>query len=117
MARHNREGRGLDQHGDLWVVSYQPDWLRWVRISRELPGGRRRSTLTLFRNPSRRARERPGRLVRTRIEAVDGSAGFQISLEDGQDLVDRVVVEVKKSRGKVIERIRFVLQGGLPGPP
>lgn len=116
MARHNREGKGLDQHGDLWIVSYQPDWLRWVKISRELPDGRRRSTLTLFRNPARRAKDRPGRVVRTQVRAADGSAAFQVSLEDREDLVQRIVVEIEKPRGKRKEPIRFVLEGGLPEP-
>lgn len=116
MARHNREGKGLDQHGDLWIVSYQPDWLRWVKISRELPDGRRRSTLTLFRNSARRAKDQPGRKVRTRVRAADGSAAFQVSLEDRDDLVQRIVVEVEKPRGKRAELIKFTLEGGLPGP-
>lgn len=116
MARHNREGKGLDQHGDLWTVSYQPDWLRWVKISRELPDGRRRSSLTLFRNPERRAQDTPGKVVRTRIAAADGSAEFQVSLEDRGRLVERIAVEVEKPRGRRRERIRFVLEGGLPGP-
>lgn len=116
MARHNREGRGLDQHGDLWIVSFQPDWLRWVKISRELPDGRRRSTLTLFRNPQRRAKDRPGRVVRTQVRAADGSASFQVSLEDRKGLVRRIEVEVEKPRGKHEERIKFILEGGLGGP-
>lgn len=116
MARHNREGKGLDQHGDLWVVSYQPDWLRWVKISRELPDGRRRSTLTLFRNPARRAKDAPGRVVRTQVRAADGSAAFQVSLEDRRALVERVTVEVSMPRGKRAELVKFVVEGGLPGP-
>lgn len=115
MARHNVEGRGLDQHGDLWIVSYQPDWLRWVKISRELPGDRRRSTLTLFRNPNRSARDRPGKVIRTRIVAADGSTGFQMSLDDRKCTVDRIVVEIARVRGKRTELIKFVLKGGLPG--
>jgi hypothetical protein len=116
MARHNREGRGLDQHGDLWIISYQPDWLRWVKISRELPDGRRRSTLTLFRNPLRRAKDRPGRVIRTRVRAADGSAAFQVSLEDRKEGVRRIVVEIGKPRGKREERVGFILEGGLRGP-
>ena len=55
MARHNREARGIDQLGTLWRISYQPDWLSRIKISRQLPGDRRRSMVTLFRNPARRA--------------------------------------------------------------
>lgn len=116
MARHNRDGKGLDQHGDLWTVSYQPDWLRRVKISRQLPGGRRRSGLTLFRNPERRAQDKPGKVIRTRIAAVDGSAEFQVSLDDRGAMVRRIVVDVEKPRGRRTERIKFVLEGGLPGP-
>lgn len=116
MARHNREGRGIDQHGDLWIVSYQPDWLKQVKISRELPDGRRRSTLTLFRNPARRAEGEPGKIVRTRICAADGSIDFQVSLEDPDEDVDRLEIGVWKKRGRSKERVRFVVQGGMPRP-
>ncbi len=116
MARHNREGRGLDQLGNLWRISYQPDWLRHVKVSRELPGGRRRSSLTLFRNPAKRAESEPGRSVRTRIASVDGSVDVGISLEDGHDVVDHIVVGIKQTRGRKTEVIKLVIQGGLPGP-
>ena len=43
MARHNREARGVDQRGELWIIGYQPDWLSRVKISRKLPRGRRRA--------------------------------------------------------------------------
>lgn len=116
MARHNREGRGVDQHGDLWTVSYQPDWLRWVKVSRELPDGRRRSTMTLFRNPARRAEDRPGKVIRTRVAAADGSAEFLVALEDREGLVDQIVVHVRKPRGRRAELVKFVIKGGMPTP-
>lgn len=117
MARHNREGRGIDQHGELWHISYQPDWLKHVKISRRLPNGRRRSTLTLFRNPARRAEAEPGKMVRTRIAAADGSVDIELSLEDRTDLVDRIAVRLRRPRrGRKDDVIRFVVQGGLPGP-
>lgn len=117
MARHNREGRGVDQHGDLWTVSYQPDWLRWVKISRELPDGRRRSTKTLFRNPARRAEDEPGKVIRTRVVAADGSAEFQVALEDRTSVVEELVVELRKPRGRrKPELIRFHVRGGMPPP-
>lgn len=116
MARHNREGRGLDQQGNLWRVSYQPDWLRQVKISRELPDGRRRSTLTLFRNPARRAEAEPGRTVRTRISSADGSIDVELALEDRHDVVDHFIVGIKHKRGRKTELIKLVVQGGLPSP-
>lgn len=116
MARHNREGRGLDQLGNLWRISYQPDWLRRVKLSRPLPDGRRRSSLTLFRNPARRAEAEPGRAVRTRITSADGSVDISLSLEDRDALVDHLIVGVRKKRGRKTELLKFVIQGGLPGP-
>jgi hypothetical protein len=116
MARHNQEGRGVDQHGNLWKIGYQPDWLRQVKISRELPDGRRRSSLTLFRNPTRQALASPGKSIRTRISSLDGSVDVQISLEDRDGVVDHVIVGMKRKRGRKFESIRFVIQGGLPKP-
>ena len=117
MARHNREGRGVDQHGDLWLIDYQPDWLKQVKISRELPDGRRRSSLTLFRNPGRHSEDRPGKVVRTRIAAADGSADIQLSLEDRNGMVDQVVVAIRRKRGRRTELLKFVIHGGMPDPP
>ncbi len=116
MARHNREGRGVDQHGDLWMISYQPDWLRRVKISRRLPDGRRRSTLTLFRNPARQAEDEPGKVIRTRIAAADGSVDIQVALEDRRSAVDEVVLVTSKPVGRREEEVRFVIQGGLAPP-
>ena len=110
MARHNREARGVDQHGELWHISYQPDWLTRVKISRELPQkGRRRSMLTLFENPSRRAEAEAGKIVRTRISAADGSADFEISLEDRSAVVESIIVETRRMRGRRLERIKIVI--------
>lgn len=116
MARHNREGKGVDQHGDLWVISYQPDWLKRVKISRQLPGGRRRSSLTLFRNPARRAAEEPGKVIRTRIAAADGSVDIRLALEDRDSVVDEVTLVSRRGAGRRREEIRFHIQGGLAPP-
>lgn len=116
MARHNREGRGLDQLGNLWRISFQPDWLKQVKISRHLPRGRRRSSLTIFRNPARAAEADPGRSIRTRITSADGEVDFEVALEDRDLIVDHVVVALRKKHGRKTELVKFVLQGGLPRP-
>ena len=116
MARHNREARGVDQLGTLWRISYQPDWLSRVKISRKLPGDRRRSMVTLFRNPAPRAEAEPGRVVRTGVSAVDGSAGFRISVEDPGDIIESVVVVTRRKRGRRKETVKFVLDSRLPPP-
>lgn len=114
MARHNREARGVDQLGTLWRISYQPDWLSRIKISRQLPGDRRRSMVTLFRNPARRAEAPPGKMVRTRVSAVDGSADFRISVEDPAGIVESVVVVTRKKKGRGKEVVKYVLESRLP---
>ena len=114
MARHNRDAKGVDQQGDLWHISYQPDWLRRVKISRQLPKGGRRSMLTLFENPARRAEAEVGKTVRTRISAADGSADFEISVEDRSDVVESIIIETRRKRGRRRERIKFVLHNRMP---
>ncbi len=116
MARHNREGRGLDQLGNLWRISFQPDWLKKIKISRDLPDGRRRSSLTLFRNPETQAKAAPGREVRTRITSADGKVDVTVSLDDRDQVVDHIVVAIKQKRGRKIELLKFIIQGGLPRP-
>ncbi|HKK08218.1 MAG TPA: hypothetical protein VKA44_04975 [Gemmatimonadota bacterium] len=113
MARHNRQAKGVDQHGELWHISYQPDWMKRVKISRQLPDGRRRSTVTLFKNEADQAEAEPGKVVRTRVEAADGSAAFQVSLEDDADIVERIVVITRKKRGRKDEEVHFVFQADL----
>lgn len=114
MARHNRDARGVDQHGELWEIRYQPDWMRRVKISRDLPDGDRRSRVTLFKNDAERAEAEPGKVVRTRITAADGSADFQVSLEDRTDVVESIVVVVRRDGRE--ERLEFVLEDDLDPP-
>lgn len=116
MARHNREARGIDQLGTLWRISYQPDWLSRIKISRQLPGDRRRSMVTLFRNPARRAEAPPGKMVRTGVSAVDGSADFRVSVEDPDGVVESVVVVTRRKRGRRSEVVKYVLEARLPPP-
>lgn len=91
MARHNRDGRGTDQRGIEYEISYQPDWLRRVKVTRDLPGGRQ-STKTLFRNPEPPIK-RPGRTVRTRIRSAAQPLDFEIAVTDPGNVVRRVIVE------------------------
>jgi len=113
MARHNREGRGLDQLGNLWRISYQPDWFRLLKLSRPVPGGRP-SARTLCRNPARTADAEPGRSVRTRITAADGSVDVAVSIEDRDQVVDHVIIGIRRKRGRKTELLRFAVHGGLP---
>lgn len=116
MARHNRDDRGVDQHGELWQLSYQPDWLRRLKISRRLPDRDRRSTVTLFKNDAERARAETGKVVRTRVRAADGSVDLEISLEDRTDVVESIVVVTRRERNGRCERLEFVLEDGMEPP-
>ena len=91
MARHNREARGSDQRGYEYTVSYQPDWLRQVKVTRLLETGRQ-STKTLFANPSSPERE-PGRQVRTEVRCEEQGLSFQVAVTDPDRVVKRIIVE------------------------
>lgn len=117
MARHNRDAKGVDQHGELWHLSYHPDWMRRVKISRQLPDRSRRSTVTLFKNDAQRAQAEPAKVIRTRVRAADGSTDFEISLEDRAGTVESVVVVTRRRRRDREERLEFVLEDDLDPPP
>lgn len=116
MARHNREGRGADQRGYEYVISYQPDWLRQVKVTRKLESGRQ-STKTLFRNPGYREQP-PGARVRTQLVARDQDLDLEVVLNDPNQVVRRVVVEavVPDPRGGE-EVIVFAFDDVMPPPP
>ncbi|HUF49533.1 MAG TPA: hypothetical protein VMN60_01790 [Longimicrobiales bacterium] len=98
MARHNRAARGSDQRGDTYELSYQPDWLRLVKVTRALESGRQ-STKTLFRNPTKREQS-PGQKVRTRLTAKEQRLEFEFELDDPQGVVRRIIVETVGSGGE-----------------
>jgi hypothetical protein len=117
MARHNREGRGTDQRGYQYELSYQPDWLRFVKVTRDLESGRQ-STKTLFRNPVGVAEAEPGDKVRTRITSPDQGLDFEVSIADPNNAVVRVRVAylVTGENGRK-EEVEFSFEDRLPSPP
>ena len=119
MARHNREGRGTDQRGFEYSVSYQPDWLRLVKVTRDLETGRQ-STMTLFRNPSERRDCPPAERVRTRIVSQEQNLDFEITVDAGDRRIRQIQVVCtlppKKGGGRG-EEVVFTLDNGLlPAP-
>lgn len=107
MGRHNREGRGTDQRGQEYVVSYQPDWLRQVKVSRSLDNGRQ-STKTLFRNPTDPETE-PGPRIRTRISAPGTNLDIEIGLVDPDRVVTRIIVEASIVGASGEETVAFTI--------
>lgn len=114
MGRHNRQGEGTDQHGARYTISYQPDWLRQIKISRTLSGSNRQSTKTLFRNPAACAERPPGHRVRTRVTSADGKLDFEVTVKDPDRQVEQIVVTSRASDAK--GEITFIIDGSLPKP-
>jgi hypothetical protein len=106
MARHNRVARGVDQRGDAYEVSYQPDWLRLVKVTRTLESGRQ-STKTLVRNGVKREQP-PGSRVRTRVVCRDQRLEFEVELDDPNACVRRIIVETV-APGAPDERVVFAI--------
>ncbi len=115
MARHNREGQGADQRGYRYSISYQPDWLRHVKITRDLETGRQ-STKTLFRNPSDRQGSEPGDRIRTRVTSREQGLDFEVVVSDPHGAVSRIKVAylVRGPDGRKEEEIEFTLEDQLP---
>ena len=110
MARHNREGSGADQRGFEYGVSYQPDWLKRVKVTRTLESGRQ-STKTLFRNPASGPEAQPGERIRTRIVSRDQSLDFEVAITDPRAAVKRVrVAYVIPGENGRPEEVEFTLE-------
>ncbi|MFP3948226.1 MAG: hypothetical protein ACLFWG_05810, partial [Longimicrobiales bacterium] len=110
---------GLDQHGELWHVSYQPDWLRHVKVTRQLESGRQ-STMTLFRNPREWRKAEPGDKVRTRIVSDQQDLEFQVSVIDPSHQVTRIRVAYRVPSADdpgAEEEIELTLENSLPEEP
>ena len=116
MARHNREGRGTDQSGFEYRIGYQPDWLRHVKVTRDLEGGRQ-STKTLFRNPVERREALPGDQVRARITCLGQELDFGVAISDPRGVITRIRVACSlpsESGGSGREEVAFTFENRLP---
>jgi hypothetical protein len=116
MARHNRDGHGVDQRGNQYVVGFQPDWLRHVKVTRDLETGRQ-STKTLYKNPADVGEAEPGDRVRTRVTSREQGLDFEVTIADPNRAVRRIRVAyvLPGQDGQREEEIEFVLEGLLPG--
>ncbi len=113
MARHNRDGQGSDQRGFDYRISFQPDWLQQVKVTRDLESGRQ-STKTLFRNPASVREHSPSSRVRTRVVSQEQSIDFEIAIHDPKGVVRRVIVETVAQGDGAEEAVSFSLEDALP---
>ncbi|MGH7475184.1 MAG: hypothetical protein ACRELD_02750 [Longimicrobiales bacterium] len=88
-------------------MSYQPDWLRQIKVTRNLESGRQ-STKTLIRNPAADF-EPPGPRVRTRIESKSQHLDIEVILDDPRHAVRRITVETTLSGDGVTEPVVFTI--------
>lgn len=108
MGRHNREARGADQRGFDYEISYQPDWLRLIKVTRTLESGRQ-STKTLFRNPTQREQP-PGPKVRTRITSPEQQVDVEVDIDDPHGVVKRVIIVTGPAAGSSDDELEFIVQ-------
>lgn len=97
MARHNRNGTGLDQRGFRYRINYPPDWLERVRVTRRLASGRQ-STRTIFSNPARNPEVDPGDLIRVTIESPEQGMVIETSVRTAPDRLEEVVLQWRDPR-------------------
>lgn len=111
MARHNREGRGADQLGFKYRISYQPDWLKGIKVTRQLNNGRQ-STKGIFRNPADRPKADPGGRMRAGITSDDQGLDFKLALTDPHSAVKSIkVVYMLPGANDEIDEVEFLFQG------
>lgn len=114
MARHNRDAHGSDQRGYDYEVSYQPDWLRFIKVTRTLESGRQ-STKTLIRNSSSREQS-PGPRVRTRIASPEQQVDFEIDVNDPRGVVKRIIVVTSPPGAEsVTDELEFTIEHRVEG--
>lgn len=115
MARHNRDGQGVDQRGYEYTVGFQPDWFRYIKVTRDLETGRQ-STKTLYRNPSENREAEPGDRVRTSVSSQEQELEFEVTIADPNRAVRRIRVlyELPGRDGRREEEIEFTVEGRLP---
>ncbi len=116
MARHNRDGQGVDQRGFEYLIGFQPDWLRHVKVTRDLETGRQ-STKTLYKNPADTREAEPGDRVRTSVTSQEQGLDFEVAISDPNRSVRRIRVmyELPGREGRREEEIEFTFEGALPG--
>lgn len=115
MGRHNRDARGSDQRGFDYDISYQPDWLRLVKVTRTLDNGRQ-STKTLVRNPGSRQHP-PGPKVRTRVTCAEQQLDVEVDINDPHGVVKRIIIITTPAGSDTLDDVlEFTIERLEPKP-
>lgn len=107
MARHNRTGTGKDQAGFSYEVSYPPDWLSRIKVTRRLASGRQ-STKVLFTNPLPSPVEAPAAMVRISVVSPEQGLGVEAALGPGPEGLCEWRVEWKGEGGGERVALTFI---------
>ena len=115
MSRHNRDATGTDQLGFRYRISYPPDWLERIKVTRRLPSGRQ-STKALFRNPVRVPEADAAGLIRIRIESEEQGLEVEATVRCASDHVGEVVLSWRGRAGTAsrTDSVSFTLVGFAP---
>ncbi len=105
----------MDQRGFGYRISYPPDWLERVRVTRRLASGRQ-STRTIFRNPTRNPEVDPGDLIRVRIESPEQEMVIATTVRTTRDRLGEIVLEWRDPRttDPRMGRVTFTLRSFRP---
>lgn len=131
MPRKNKSGKGKDQKGIGYTISYQPDWLKAFKSSRKDRKGEK-GTVTVFQNPEKYRKEDPGKTVKTKVSSDEG-VDFTVTVDDPKRAIKRIRVEYrvikerataggsgsskKKAVKKSNEVVVYTLEDDQPPPP
>lgn len=130
MPRKNKSGKGKDQKGVDYTISYQPDWLKAFKSSRKDKKGKK-GTATIFQNPEKYRKEDPGKTVTTKVSSAEG-VDFTVTVDDPKRAIKRIRVEYrvikerataggagtsKKAVKRSNEVVVYTLEDDQPPPP
>lgn len=127
MPRKNKSGKGKDQKGVGYTISYQPDWLKAFKSSRKDRKGAK-GTVTVFQNPEKYRKEEPGKTVKTKVSSDEG-VDFTVTVDDPKRAIKRIRVEYrvrkpaasgsakKMASSGSNEEVVYTLEDEQPPPP
>jgi hypothetical protein len=109
MARHNRDAAGEDQMGLEYKVSYAPDWVQRIKVTRDLEN-RRQSTKTLFVNPEEAPKAENPDKVKTHITCEAADLDITVAVSSTSPVREINVETVLPKGPNAGEKVGFVIK-------